>query len=189
MTHCRTGLRFPFRTRPSTCSAGIQAQTGYGHENVALTDVYGNPLSITLLSVGKKTAGRHRSPHQSGFPQHVGNGARAVVSTVIMPRVPPAPFVWHALQAVSGRNRALYHCWCSFWRISHTVPQQGRSAMLKMVAYGALGSDLVPTTSAHYRQNSKYHIGSNAHYGSIMWFAIRICKVFSGCRRSEWLIF
>ena len=110
---------------------------------MAIADVNGDPLPVTFFPVVEKSFGCERAFEQSCLAEDVRGGSRAIVAAVIVPSMAATPFVGLSLEAVSGRDGALYGRRSFAWCVCDPVLEHGRPTVVEAVGDGLPGFDLI----------------------------------------------
>jgi hypothetical protein len=107
--HARGGL--PAR-RPTTGGVvwrgGIQAKTGDHGESVTASSVHRDPFTPSATTVGAQIVRAQRGADKAGSGQSIGNGAGAVIATVIEGAMAAAVSIWFCAQLIRCPDRTLH---------------------------------------------------------------------------------
>lgn len=142
MSAAFAGLGSPAWAGASAGAAGVEAESGDGHEDVSVADIDGDPSALAAFAIVEISAGWHGSLHEAGFAEDVGDGSGAVVAGVVVSAVATAPFVGFALEAVAGSDGAFDGGGCVAGCVGDAVDEFGGLSVVEIVGDLVFGFDL-----------------------------------------------
>ena len=135
----RASLGFPAWSGALPATSCIEAEAGDCHENMAIADVDGDPISFAFFSVVEVFIRSQRASEKARLAQYVGSGAGAIITLVLLARMAAAPFVRFALEAISSSDCSLYSGGCAFWSVSDAVFQHCSLPILEPIGNRMFG--------------------------------------------------
>lgn len=128
----------PAWPRAVPAGAGIKPKPGNCHKYMAVSAVNRDPIPSSFFPVFEESLRGQAAFHQPSLAQDVGDAAGAVIAAVLVPRVPAAPLVGLALEAIA-RSDGFFHIGRGVARgVGDAVLEHRRASVVEPIGYGLL---------------------------------------------------